>query len=448
MSLFQNKESAFRRRTLYLPLNTDKNAPIIRKLTSPPERNPSMTTNNRPFQSFRGPALKMADIAPFHVMEILGYAKELKAGGREIIHMEIGEPDFPTPEPIVEAGIRALRAGHTGYTATLGLPELKERIADFYRQRHGVDIPARRIAITPGASGALQIVLATLIDPGDEVVIADPGYPCNRNMIRLFEGNAIDIPVRSDTGYQLTPELVSRHATPSTSAIVLTTPSNPTGALAPLRNMAGIIEEANCLGARVVLDEIYLELVYDAVTEIVPDADKADIGTAAALSDEIFVISGFSKYFGMTGWRLGWAIIPDPFLREFEKLAQNLYLSAPTVAQQAALSAFRPETLTILEERRREFQRRRNFLLPALRNIGFRIPVEPRGAFYLYADCGRFTEDSLSFAYDLLENAGVAVTPGIDFGRNASNRYLRFAYTTGMENLREGVERLRRYLSG
>nr|VFK21822.1 MAG: Aspartate/methionine/tyrosine aminotransferase [Candidatus Kentron sp. LPFa] len=389
----------------------------------------------------------MADIAPFHVMDILGRARELKARGRKIIHMEIGEPDFPTPEPITEAGIQALRAGHTGYTATLGLPELKEAIAGFYRQRYGVDVPARRIAITPGASSALQVALATLIEPGDEVVVADPEYPCNRNMIRLLEGNAIDIPVGSDANYQLTPDLISRYATPSTSAIVVATPSNPTGSLVPLRNMVGIIEEARRLGARVVVDEIYLELVYDTVTNDAFSVDKVELGTAATLSDEVFVISGFSKYFGMTGWRLGWVIVPEPFLREFEKLTQNLYLCAPTMAQHAALAAFRPETLAILEERRKEFQRRRDFLLPALRDMGFRIPVEPRGAFYLYADCSHFTKDSLLFAYDLLENAGVAITPGIDFGKNASARYVRFAYTTGMENLQEGVERLRRYLS-
>nr|VFK09868.1 MAG: Aspartate/methionine/tyrosine aminotransferase [Candidatus Kentron sp. LPFa]VFK25723.1 MAG: Aspartate/methionine/tyrosine aminotransferase [Candidatus Kentron sp. LPFa] len=406
-----------------------------------------MTTKDRPSEPLRGPVLKMADIAPFHVMDILGRARELKARGRKIIHMEIGEPDFPTPEPITEAGIRAIRAGYTKYTTSLGLPELKEAIAGFYRQRRGVDIPVRRIAITPGASGALQVVLATLIEPGDEVVIADPGYPCNRNMIRLFDGNAIDIPVGSDTNYQLTPDLISRYATPSTSAIVLTTPSNPTGAIVPLPNMAGIIEEATRLGTRVVVDEIYLELVYDAAAKGASGPDRADIGTAATLSDEVFVISGFSKYFGMTGWRLGWVVLPEPFLREFEKLAQNLYLSAPTMAQHAALAAFRPETLAILEERRKEFQRRRDFLLPALRDMGFRIPVEPRGAFYLYADCSHFTKDSLLFAYDLLENAGVAITPGIDFGKNASARYVRFAYTTGMENLQEGVERLRRYLS-
>nr|VFK01296.1 MAG: Aspartate/methionine/tyrosine aminotransferase [Candidatus Kentron sp. LFY] len=410
----------------------------------------------------------MADIAPFYVMDILGRAKELEAQGREIIHMEVGEPDFPTPQPVIEAGIQALRAGHTHYTASLGIPALRQAIADFYLRRYGVHIPAHRIAITPGVSSALQLALATLIDPGDEVMVADPGYPCNRNMIRLFEGTTVAVPVGIETAYQLTPRLITRHATPSTSAIVLTTPSNPTGTLVTPGNMAGILREARRLDARVVVDEIYLGLVYDDATVAVAvtggadapmagttasdtgdtrDAAGTHVGTALALSDDIFLASGFSKYFGMTGWRLGWMIVPECFLPDIERLAQNLYLAPPTMAQYAALTAFRPETLAILEARRQEFQRRRDFLLPALEEIGFHIPVKPHGAFYLYADCSPFSEDSARFADDLLENAGVAITPGIDFGDNAPERHVRFAYTTSMENLHEGVERLRRYLS-
>nr|VFJ97579.1 MAG: Aspartate/methionine/tyrosine aminotransferase [Candidatus Kentron sp. H]VFJ97932.1 MAG: Aspartate/methionine/tyrosine aminotransferase [Candidatus Kentron sp. H]VFK03437.1 MAG: Aspartate/methionine/tyrosine aminotransferase [Candidatus Kentron sp. H] len=433
------------------------------------------------------PATRMANIAPFYVMDLLGRAKALEVQGREIIHMEIGEPDFPTPEPIVEAGMQALAAGRTKYTASLGFPELREAIAGFYRQRYGVDISPRRIAITPGASGALQLALGVLVDPGDEVLITDPGYPCNRNMIRLFGGNPINVPVEPDTAYQLTSELVSRHMTPATTAIMLTSPSNPTGTLVSSRDMADILEQAGgknaapipratntpisnrqqsigfagknhrrySRGATLVVDEIYLGLVYGANVRDTPDTDAADIhstvyahtvDTALALSDEVFVVGGFSKYFGMTGWRLGWLVAPEAFMREIEKLAQNLYLSAPTVAQYAALAAFRPETLAILEARRREFQQRRDFLLPALQSLGFDFPVKPQGAFYLYADCGRFTQNSLSFALDLLENTGVAITPGLDFGKNASGRHVRFAYTTCMENLHRGVERLGHYL--
>ncbi|MBT8420950.1 MAG: aminotransferase class I/II-fold pyridoxal phosphate-dependent enzyme [Gammaproteobacteria bacterium] len=416
-------------------------------------------------------AARMADITPFYVMELLGRAKALEAQGRKIIHMEVGEPDFPTPEPIVEAGIRALAAGQTKYTLALGTPELREAIAKFYRQRYGVDISPRRIAVTPGASGALQLALAALIDPGDDVILADPGYPCNRNIIRLLGGNPVDIPVGIDTAYQLTPALVSRHITASTTAIMLTNPSNPTGTLVPSGNMAGILERTggenvapiiratntpindrqrptparenrgkNSRRAALVVDEIYLGLVYGENT------NAADTNTALALSEDIFVVSGFSKYFGMTGWRLGWLVAPESFMRVIEKLAQNLYLSAPTTAQHAALAAFESGTLKTLEARRKEFEQRRDFLLPALRKLGFDIPVTPRGAFYLYADCGRFSQDSLAFALEILENTGVAITPGLDFGKNSSQRHVRFAYTTCMENLREGVERLRDYL--
>lgn len=399
----------------------------------------------------------MADITPFYVMQLLGRAKELEEQGRRIIHMEVGEPDFPTPEPIVEAGMAALAAGYTKYTAALGIPALREAIAGFYRQRYGVDIPPGRIAVTPGASAALQLALAVVIDPGDDVIVSDPGYPCNRNMIRLLGGNPIDIPTGPDTAYQLTPGLVSHYITPSTTAIVLASPSNPTGTLVPSRDMAGILELADRARAEpapvgrdrrppvLVADEIYLGLVYGAGAG--SDAGGAGTNTALALSDGILVVSGFSKYFGMTGWRLGWLVVPEGFMGDVEKLAQNLYLSAPTMAQYGALAAFRPETLAILEDRRGEFRRRRDFLLPALREIGFTIPAEPQGAFYLYADCSRFTENSLSFARALLENAGVAVTPGLDFGKNAPHRHIRFAYTTCMENLHAGVERLRDYLS-
>ena len=385
------------------------------------------------------PAARMADITPFYVMELLGRAKELEAQGREIIHMEVGEPDFPTPEPVVAAGMRALAEGHTKYTHALGIPALREAIAGFYRARYGVHVPARRIAVTPGASGALQLALAALVDPGDDVLVADPGYPCNRNMIRLLGGNPIDIPVGPETAYQPAPEPVSRHLTPSTRAIVLASPSNPTGTLISPRDMADIRDRTSGRNIGVIVDEIYLGLVYGQ--------DAEEVNTALALSDDIFVIGSFSKYFGMTGWRIGWLVGPEPFARDIEKLAQNLYLSAPTVAQYAALAAFEPETRAILEARRRIFQARRDFLLPALRELGFEIPVVPQGAFYLYANCSRFTRDSLPFAMELLEHAGVAITPGLDFGRNGARDHVRFAYTTDMENLRAGVERLRGYLA-
>ena len=375
---------------------------------------------------------RMADIAPFHVMELLASAKELEAAGRSIIHLEIGEPDFPTAAPIIAAGQRALAEGRTRYTAAAGLPELRQAISDHYQERYGVGVPARCILITPGASGALQLATAVLINPGDRVLLADPGYPCNRHFVRLVEGEAVGIPVGPDTGYQLTAELVERYWDERTVAVLLASPANPTGTVIPPAELAAIVATVEARGGRVIMDEIYHGLVYGAPVQ-----------TALAYSERVFVVNSFSKYYGMTGWRLGWLVAPEDGVGDAEKLAQNLYLAASTPAQYAALAAFTPEAQAIFEERRREFQARRDFLLPALRELGFQIPVTPDGAFYLYADCGRFTDGSYGFALRLLEETGVAITPGIDFGHHLPQRHVRFAYTNAIPRLAEGVERLR-----
>lgn len=393
------------------------------------------------FGGLHGTAARMADIAPFYVMDVLARAKALEAHGRRIIHMEVGEPDFSTPEPIVEAGKRSLDQGQTHYSPALGTPEVRAAVADFYQRRYGVRVAPERIIMTPGASGALQLAIGVLVDPGDSVLLADPGYPCNRHFVRLFEGRPINIPVGAETHYQLTPELIDRYATQDTAIVMLASPSNPTGTRVPPNAMSRVIERVHALGARLIVDEIYHGLVYADDTVSPPDC-----ATALALSDQVFVVNSFSKFFGMTGWRLGWLVAPGAFVRDLEKLAQNLFLAPPTMAQHAALAAFLPETMAILEARRREFQARRNFLLPALREIGFEISVEPEGAFYLYAGCSRFTRDSQHFALELLDRAGVAITPGLDFGTHAPERHVRFAYTTDMEALREGVDRLSRYL--
>jgi aspartate/methionine/tyrosine aminotransferase len=382
-------------------------------------------------------ARRMAGIEPFHVMELLARARDLEARGRDIVHMEIGEPDFDTPRPVVEAALAAVAAGNIHYTPATGLAELREAISGFYRLRHGVEVPASRIVVTPGASGALLLACGMLVGPGDIILMADPGYPCNRHFVRMFEGEAAGIPVDASTAYQLTAELVRRHWTQRTVGVLLASPSNPTGTLVPeleLRAIAGFVAER---GGRLIVDEIYHGLTYGT-----------DARTALEFSGEVFVINSFSKYFNMTGWRLGWLVAPEHYVRDADKLAQNVFLAASTVAQRAALAAFRPETLAILEQRRAEFQRRRDFLLPALRDLGFGIPVAPEGAFYLYADCSRFTGDSYRFALDMLEHAGVAITPGIDFGHHHPERHVRFAYTTSVERLGEGVERMRRFLSG
>lgn len=377
----------------------------------------------------------MRDIEPFHVMALLARARELEAQGRAIVHMEIGEPDFPTPGPVCEAGIRALQQGDLFYTPALGLPQLREAIAAFYRSRYGVDVPASRIVVTPGASGALMLAIAALVDPGDQVLVSDPGYPCNRHFVRLMEGEPVGVAVGADSHYQLNPELIAQHWGARTVAALVASPSNPTGTLIPAEQLKAMAEFADRRGGTLIVDEIYHGLVYDG-----------DATTALAISENVFVINSFSKYFNMTGWRLGWMVAPAAYVREIDKLAQNIFLAAPTPAQYAALAAFEPGTLEILEARRREFSARRDYLVPALRQLGFDIPHTPQGAFYIYAGCSALTADSYAFAYDLLEKAGVAITPGIDFGNNAPERHVRFAYTRPVAQLAEGVARIAAYL--
>ena len=378
-------------------------------------------------------ASRLAGIEPFHVMDILAQARVLEAQGRSVIHMEIGEPDFPSAEGIVAAGIEALRRGCTHYTPALGLPELRAAIANSYPAAFRPD-PAR-IAVTPGASGALALVFAALVDPGDRVLLADPGYPCNRHFVRLFEGEAVSVPVDAATGYQLTAELIRRHWTARTRAVLLASPSNPTGTIVPDAEMGRIVYTVAELGGALIVDEIYHGLTYGV-----------EAASALAHSPELFVVNSFSKYYGMTGWRLGWLVAPRARIGAIDKLAQNMFLAASTPAQYAALAAFEPDVQRELRRRRDIFQERRDFLLPELRRLGFEIPVTPQGAFYLYADCSRFTRDSEAFARELLERAGVAITPGLDFGANRPERHVRFSYANTVDNLREGVRRLEKYL--
>jgi aspartate/methionine/tyrosine aminotransferase len=378
----------------------------------------------------------MAQIQPFHVMKLLGRARELESRGRSIVHLEIGEPDFPTPTPIVEAAHRALEGGATHYTPAAGLPALREAIAGHYGDLFGVSLSPDRVLVTPGASGALQLLVATLVGPGDGVLMADPGYPCNRHFVRLAEGVPIQVPVGAATGYQLDADTVEAAWRTDTRAALVATPSNPTGTSLSLDALAAIEGVCARRGGLLLVDEIYQGLVYEgrpaSVLEVAPD---------------VFVVNSFSKYFGMTGWRLGWLVAPRQYVEPLERLAQNLFLAAPTLSQHAALAAFAPQTICILEERREAFRARRDFLLPALRELGFVFPCAPDGAFYLYGDCSALARDSFEFAGALLEDAGVAVTPGLDFGNNAPARHLRFAYTTAMDQLEEGVRRIRRFLA-
>lgn len=380
---------------------------------------------------------RMQRIAPFYVMDLLAQARRMEAEGRTIIHMEIGEPDFDTPAPVVAAGQAALATGDVHYTPARGLPALRQVIADHYRDHYATDIDPQRVVVTPGSSGALQLIMSVLINPGESVLLADPGYPCNRHFVELVDGIPVALNVGPETGYQLTAEMVEQAWREDTKAVLVASPSNPTGTLIADEAMRKLHATVERLGGVLIVDEIYQGLVYDEVG-----------GTALRYADNLFVINSFSKFFGMTGWRLGWLVAPDSFIDAIDRLAQNIFLSAPTLSQHAAMSAFSPAVMEILEQRRQAFQTRRDFLLPALRDLGFTIPVTPQGAFYLYAGCSDMCDDSQAFAQRLLHEAGVAVTPGLDFGFNQPKSHLRFAYTTDLERLQQGVERIRGFLAG
>jgi aspartate/methionine/tyrosine aminotransferase len=381
-------------------------------------------------------AARMAQIAPFHVMELMARAQALEAEGRSIIHMEVGEPDFATADPILEAAQRFLSGGHVHYTAALGLRELREAISGFYHTRYGLDVSPARIVVTAGASGALLLALGVLVNPGDEWLLPDPGYPCNRHFVRLLEGKPVSLPVDAASNYQPTAAQLAASWTTGTRGLLVASPANPTGTLLDLDTMAALVGTVAERGGTLLVDEIYHGLTYGV-----------DANSALALCDDVFVINSFSKYFGMTGWRLGWLVAPQRYVREIEKLAQNLYIAPSTVAQHAALAAFHPETTVILEARRHEFSLRRDVLLPGLRQIGFRIAAEPRGAFYVYADSTGLADNSFSLAGQLLAEAGVAATPGLDFGSNAPQGHMRFAYTVGQNRIEEGLFRMAEFLN-
>lgn len=374
-------------------------------------------------------------ISPFQVMRLLARARELEQQGQDIVHMEIGEPDFPSPAPVVAATQAAIASGDIHYTPATGLPELKQAIAGFYQQRYEVNVDPRRIVVTPGASGALLLALAAVAAPGKQILVSDPGYPCNRNFVRFLDGQTRTVPVGPESAYQMTAEHLQQYWDTQTVGVVLASPSNPTGTLLSQTQLAEIIEFVRERDGVIFMDEIYHGLVY-----------TDQISTILQYTDDAFVINSFSKYFGMTGWRIGWLVAPEPYLTAIDNFAQNIFLAAPTPSQYAALAAFSPENISILESRCAEFQQRRDFLLPALRELGFKIDAEPQGAFYLYCDVSDFTHDSMQFVEDLLEQAGVALTPGMDFGEYHADTHVRVAYTTSMDRLEEGVKRLRAFL--
>ena len=382
-------------------------------------------------------AARVAGIAPFHVMEVQTAARALEAAGRSVVHMEIGEPDFPTPAPVIAAAQRAIGAGDIYYTSALGLPALRRAIAAHYADHYGVSVAPERIVVTAGSSAALMLVMALLVNRDDRILLSDPGYPCNRHFVRVLEGAPVGIPVGPDSNYQLTADLIERNWTPQTRGALIASPSNPTGTVVPFDEMRRIADAMADRGGELIVDEIYLGLTYGARPRSVLE-----------FADDAFVVSSFSKYFNMTGWRLGWLVAPERHVRDLEKLAQNLYISPATPSQRAALACFEPATLALLEERRRAFEARRDFLVPALRELGFGVPVMPTGGFFVYADCAAFGSDSERFCRDVLEGCGVAITPGVDFGAHRAGEHVRFAYTIEMAKLEDGVARLARHLAG
>ena len=376
-------------------------------------------------------ARRAAEIAPFEVMDVLSRAQALERAGRHVVHMEIGEPDFTAPAPVVEAGVRALREGRTAYTATLGLAQLREAIAAHYAVRFGTAVPAERVVVTAGASGGLLTVAALYVDAGDEVLVPDPGYPGYRHFVRAFEGRARALAVSAAGNFQPTLAMVREAWSARTKALILGSPSNPTGTLVERSELEAIARFIAERGGVLIVDEIYQGLSYGA-----------EPWTALGLPGEVVIVNSFSKYFCMTGWRLGWVVLPATAVRGFEKLAQHLFISAPAAAQYAACAAFSAESIRVLEERRREFARRRDVLLPALKAAGLAVPAEPRGAFYIYADCKR---NAREYCLQLLEREAVAATPGVDFGANGTTHHVRFAYTRAMADIEEAARRIKRF---
>ena len=381
-------------------------------------------------------ARRAGRIAPFEVMEVLAQAHRMQAAGTDVIHLEVGEPDFPTPEPIVAAAIEALRSEPMFYTPALGLPALREAIAQFYSDRYRISVPVERIVVTAGSSAALLMALGLVLDVGDEALIGDPGYPCNRHFVSFVDAEPVLVPTDAETDYQVTADLLTAAWTPRTRAVIAASPSNPTGTMIDPAEWGRIASLCHERGATLVADEIYQGLVYGR-----------EPATILSLTDEVIVVNSFSKYFQMTGWRLGWLVVPDGAAREIEKLAQNLFICPSTPAQHAALAAFTPETIAILESRRTELEARRDVLLAALPEIGFGVRARPDGAFYIYCDVGDLTDDSFAFARRILDATAVAITPGRDFGVAAPDRHMRIAYTQPVTRLEEAAERIRRMLA-
>lgn len=385
-------------------------------------------------------ASRLVNIDAFHVMELAKQAAELERAGRHIIHMGIGEPDFTAAEPVVRAAEAAMRRGVTQYTGALGIAPLREAIAGYYKTMYGIDIPARRVVVTAGASAALLLACAVLVEIGAEVLMPDPSYPCNRHFVAAFDGRAKMIPSGPAQRFQLTAEQVETHWGEQTRGVLLASPSNPTGTSILPDELARILKAVRARQGFAIVDEIYQGLSYDA-----PPV------SALSLDDDVITVNSFSKYFNMTGWRLGWLVVPDELVGAFEKVAQNLFICASAVAQHAALACFSPEALAIYDARKAEFHRRRDAIVPALESLGLRVPVKPDGAFYVYADCRGVNHpsagDADALTQAMLHDAGVVLVPGQDFGPYTASDFIRISYATSMENIEEAMARLGKFFA-
>ena len=385
-------------------------------------------------------------IDPFYVMEVAkaaqAMAREVAGTSEPMIFLNIGEPDFTAPPLVQEAAAKAVRDGATQYTNALGLDALRERISGWYQSRFGVDVPARRIVVTAGASAALHLACLALIERGDEILMPDPSYPCNRHFVSAAEGRAVLVPTTAAERYQLSSDKVQAAWTDKTRGVLLASPSNPTGTSIAPAELRRIHEVVQSRGGVTMIDEIYLGLSYEE-----------EFGhTALAIDEHIISINSFSKYFNMTGWRLGWMVAPDAMVPVVERLAQNLFICASTVSQQAALACFEAESIAEYERRRAEFKARRDYFIPALQSLGLSVPVMPDGAFYAWADCTDAAQrlgvqGSWDFALEVMRRAHVAITPGRDFGSFEPERFVRFSTANSMEQLQESVARLRKLLA-
>ena len=385
-------------------------------------------------------------IEPFYVMEICKAAQELqqRSGSHAdpLLYLNIGEPDFTAPPLVAQAAERCIRDGNTQYTAANGLPALRERISGWYAERFGLSIDPARIVVTAGASAALQLVCMALIEQGDEVLMPDPSYPCNRHFVSAAEGTPRLIPASAEDRFQLNAAQVEAHWTAATRGVLLASPSNPTGTSIAPAALKSIVDVVRARGGFTIVDEIYLGLSYD----------DAYGHSALELGDDIISINSFSKYFNMTGWRLGWMVVPEALVPVVERLAQNLFICPSTIAQHAALACFEAESLAEYERRRAEFKARRDYFIPALQSLGLQVPVMPDGAFYAWADCSAACErlgvnGSWDLAYALMRQAHLAVTPGRDFGTHDPQRYVRFSTANSMAQLQEAVARLQPLLA-